>query len=63
MVVHTMPVKKKHLFGGDDLEYDYRQPQRMGMNAVLLDIHNAHPDIAGRIISLSELPDINLLDE
>jgi hypothetical protein len=35
----------------------------MGMNAVLLDINNAHPDIDGRITSLSELPDTNLLDE
>jgi hypothetical protein len=35
----------------------------MEINAVLLDINNAHPDITGRITSLNKLPDINLLDE
>ena len=35
----------------------------MAMNAVLVDMNNVHPDIAGRIISLRKLPDINLLEE
>lgn len=52
---------EQHLFVGDDIEHDYRQPLKMGMKAVLFDKNKAHPDITESIASLEELQELDLL--
>lgn len=43
------------LFVGDDVENDYDGAIAAGLNAVLLDEHDKHPDIPRRVRSLDEL--------
>lgn len=44
------------LFIGDDLEKDFLGPKKYGINAILYDPRDAHPELPDRVSDLADVP-------